>query len=378
MELYESFYNEPIYKYLNNCLHKTYDSESELKMLQSIRDYVDSRIDECAIASEEEIRNGYTDEFGVLYTYDGVKLIKGHEELTNYVIRTGTKIICDNAFKDCRQLNAISIPDTVEIIGHGSFCRCRRLKSIQLPYSVKKIKGQCFWYCQDLTRAIMPKIDYVSEELFVGCKLEEFEIPESVTTLEKSCFASCDFKDIIIPKYVKTIEKMAFFNCKKLETIQIESSILEKIDEDAFKQCESIKRIYVPNGKKDYFTHLFPEQFADIIIEENKIDNGKKKSIIEEIEFPLKYTLAKEPIGTIISFLDFKKIYSNWEIWAAGDSKEGIIYYGIFSDDNKNIVITKVSNKVSQYSDQAMKYAQNNLVIRVINTQRYLLCEKWE
>ena len=49
--------------------------------MDAIRDFINLRIDECAIASEEEIKNGFTDELGVLYSYDRVKLIKGDKEI---------------------------------------------------------------------------------------------------------------------------------------------------------------------------------------------------------------------------------------------------------------------------------------------------------
>ena len=120
-----------------------------------------------------------------------------------------------------------------------------------------------------MTNAYLPKIDYVPENSFVGCKLEDIEIPSTVTVLEDSCFASCDFKEIVIPEYVKSIEKMAFACCKKLETIKFEASFVEKIDKEAFKQCNSLKSIYVPQGKKDYFKNLLPEKIGDYVVEYN-------------------------------------------------------------------------------------------------------------
>lgn len=379
MDPYESFFIEPICKHLSQCLHDTYDSKSELKMLHAIRDFINLRIDECAIASEEEIKNGFTDELGVLYSYDRVKLIKGDKDLKHYVIKTGTKIICDNAFTDCTFLSSISIPDTVEIIGHSSFCRCVNLKSIQIPNSVKRIKGECFWYCRELAQAYMPEIDYIPEDSFVGCKLEEFEIPPTVRILEKSCFASCHFKEIVIPQYVKSIEKRSFYCCRNLETIKFESSFVEKIDEEAFKECDSIKHIYVPKGKKEYFIGLLPEEVANFVTEYD-IENNEniKKSIWEEMDISLEYSQAKESAGTIWTLSDFLKIYNNWEIWTGADSKKGLIYFGVFGDDNKNFVVAMVSQKVGEYSTQALEKAKSNLIVKVTSSRRYLLCEKWE
>ena len=45
-----------------------------------------------------EIKNSFTDEYGVIYSRDGKCLLKGRE-LEDYVIREGTEIICDRAFQ---------------------------------------------------------------------------------------------------------------------------------------------------------------------------------------------------------------------------------------------------------------------------------------
>ena len=76
-------------------------------------------------ATNAELKEAITDEFGVKYSKDGRKLLKAPYELNGtYSIRKGTKIICDWAFADCKSLSSIVIPDSVTSIGDYAFGEC--------------------------------------------------------------------------------------------------------------------------------------------------------------------------------------------------------------------------------------------------------------
>ncbi len=46
----------------------------------------------------DEIDNGVEDEFGVVYSRDRKRLLKGNPKLKSYVVKKGTRVICDGAF----------------------------------------------------------------------------------------------------------------------------------------------------------------------------------------------------------------------------------------------------------------------------------------
>ena len=75
-------------------------------------------------ATNAELNEAITDEFGVKYSKDGRKLLKVPYELngTNS-IKEGVRIICDEAFLDL-SLRSIVIPEGVTSIGHGAFWGC--------------------------------------------------------------------------------------------------------------------------------------------------------------------------------------------------------------------------------------------------------------
>ncbi len=69
---------------------------------------------------------------------------------------TGVTYIADSAFKDCKFISQIILPDTVEVIGEESFYGCIALESIELPESLKIINDTAFWNCQSLKQLIIP------------------------------------------------------------------------------------------------------------------------------------------------------------------------------------------------------------------------------
>ena len=58
--------------------------------------------------TEEDLANSWTDEFGVKYSKDRKRLLKAPKYLKAYVIRSGTKVISDEAFSFC-SLTGITI-----------------------------------------------------------------------------------------------------------------------------------------------------------------------------------------------------------------------------------------------------------------------------
>ena len=91
-----------------------------------------------AILSAEDLANAVEDEFGVKYSKDGLRLLKSNENITNYVVKAGTRVICDGAFAACRGLTSVTIPNSVTSIGDYAFASCKSLKYIIIPPGTKE------------------------------------------------------------------------------------------------------------------------------------------------------------------------------------------------------------------------------------------------
>ena len=109
-----------------------------------------------AIVSAEDLANAVEDEFGVKYSKDGLRLLKANENITNYVVKAGTRVICDYAFFRCSGLTSITIPNSVTSIGDHAFVDCSGLTSVAIPNSVTSIGYRAFEGCDGLQSIIIP------------------------------------------------------------------------------------------------------------------------------------------------------------------------------------------------------------------------------
>ena len=255
--------------------------------------------------TDEEIANGIEDEYGVLYSPDGKRLLKGNEDITSYTVKEGTKVICDKAFNfvisnsslqsivipesvteigdgtfwGCDSLQSIVIPDSVTEIGKEAFYGCYLLQNIVIPNSVTSIGDSTFWSSTSLQSIVIPDsvteiadkafpfgidltshsnrfvvendllIDLVEKRLIQCLKgREHIVIPDSVTIIGDRAFHWCSsLQSIVIPESVTSIGDRAFVSCDSLQSIVIPDSVTE-IGNSAFCRCDSLQSIVIPDS----------------------------------------------------------------------------------------------------------------------------------
>mgnify|MGYP004519488051 FL=1 len=166
--------------------------------------------------TEEDIRNGIQDEFGVAYSKDGERLLKATRYLSGrYMIKEGTKVICNGAFYWCRPLR-INIPNSATSIGECAFIRYQSLTRINIPDSMTSIGDNAFRDCESLTSINLPdRVTSIGNSAFRGCEqLTSINIPDSVTSIGNSAFCGCEsLTSINIPDRVTSIGNSAFWGC---------------------------------------------------------------------------------------------------------------------------------------------------------------------
>ena len=178
----------------------------------------------------EDKENGIEDERGVTYSKDGKRLLKAPRNLSgHYMIKEGTKVICDRAFDYC-SLTSINLPNSVTSIGEWAFYECRSLTSINIPHSVTSIGHSAFSWCDSLTSINIPNsVTTIGDEAFYECKsLTSINIPDSVTSIGDGAFDECSsLASINIPDSVTSIGNAAFSKCESLTNINIPDSVIK-------------------------------------------------------------------------------------------------------------------------------------------------------
>ena len=203
------------------------------------------------------------------------------------------------AFSGCSSLQSIDIPNSVTSIGERAFSRCSSLQSIVIPNSVTKIGDNAFRNCSTLQSINIsddnPNYASVDGILFnkelstiiklpEGGKIEVYNIPKSITAIEKWAFGGCSALKSInvsddnpnytsvdgilfnkqlstiikfpqrgnievynIPNSVTTIGDGAFWGCSLLQSIDIPNSV-KRIGGCAFWGCLALQCIDIPNS----------------------------------------------------------------------------------------------------------------------------------
>jgi len=159
------------------------------------------------------------------YAYDKQPWRSIRSSILHVIIGEGITSIGQNNIFDCRNLESIIIPNTIEFIEYGAIAYTDKLTKINIPASVKNIANGAFSSNNQLTSVVVSENNefYSSYDgvlynktktslLFypIGKKNKYFSIPYFVTTLGDFAFLyCCNLKTIYIPNSVKTIGDMS-------------------------------------------------------------------------------------------------------------------------------------------------------------------------
>ena len=139
------------------------------------------------IISKDDFDMTFVDEYGVIYSADKKRLLKGPTEQVkrgnhnwtkgvlggSYSVRPGTVSICDKAFYNCKDLTAVILPQSVKEIGNKSFYSCMNLVSINMNEGLVKIGDDAFRDCKQLHSIHLPEsIKSVGKNAFAGCAIK--------------------------------------------------------------------------------------------------------------------------------------------------------------------------------------------------------------
>lgn len=292
-------------------------------------------------------KEGVKDEYGVLYSADGLILIKGVNSVS-YIIKDGTRIIADNAFEECKDLMSIILPDTVVAIGTRAFYNCCNLRHISIPLSVSKICSEAFMFCSSLASIHIPNDQaLLGEGVFFGCsKLKMVTLPQYMTKIPKDLFSNCSqLEALSIPETVTEFGERSFMNCRSLESIPISQNI-KSLGDQCFCSCKRYKKIIIPSS----ITHIGKNVFAGI--DEPEITCHSAKYIISD------YTLYSH---------DYKMLISTWKVCNQYVVRPEVRTIGAYAFANGQYSNIYIPDTVLSIEDHAFAYCRELESIRLPN-----------
>lgn len=188
------------------------------------------------------------DENNTVYSsYEGALYDEAKKKLIQYPIASETEVY--------------ELPTTVEIIDSYAFSGATKLKELTLSPNMKEIMDHAFYNCKVLEKVFgYDGIEFIGESAFEkNPKFIEFDIPDTVTTIEKRAFADCtSLVDMELPAALLSLGEEAFINCAKLkgttivvdeETTYTEFVIPEgttTLGNGIFYNCKAIEKAIFP------------------------------------------------------------------------------------------------------------------------------------
>lgn len=172
--------------------------------------------------------------------------------------------IADRAFRKCSNLKTVFIPDTVTSIGYRAFQGCTGLASIVVPNSVSRIDGGAFEGCAGLTEITIPfvgqevdsKYNYFFGYIFGSFSGNDDHIPDGLvsvnisqcTSIPDNAFKNCDkITQVCLPNGLTKIGESAFKGCDGITQISLPNGLIE-IGESAFEKCSNLTNVEIPAG----------------------------------------------------------------------------------------------------------------------------------
>jgi hypothetical protein len=165
-----------------------------------------------------------------LQDFEGVRIIRcfGSEK----EIRIGKEIETVGAYSFFRhsvsiiRFESMSQLSLIEKLGFGW---CSNLQSISIPPLVKILGDYCFQCCDSL-------------------EVVSFEPDSQLVRIEESAFSGCgSLKSIALPSTLEVIGRSCFFCCGKLEAVILtQDSKLVRIEPEAFGMCFCLRSLSLP------------------------------------------------------------------------------------------------------------------------------------
>ena len=236
---------------------------------------------ECIILDDARI-------IGVKYL--GVKSVKIPEQVTIGEKEHNVTVIEACAFANCRALERVEFPETLEWIGEHAFFGCASLTKVHLGRNVRYVAENAFENCAKLEEVsvaggnkhmivkdriyygpqphrdgygiifvprdleggitLLDGLKQINEHAFRKCRgITSVTIPDSVTSIGWGAFAFCDsLTSVTIGNGVTSIRGYAFYKCTSLTSVTIPDSVTS-IGQSAFSRCTSLTSITIPDRR---------------------------------------------------------------------------------------------------------------------------------
>ena len=215
------------------------------------------------------------------------------KEDTSFDVPENVNIIYNHAFYNSQNLQKVKMPASLSLISNFAFGNSKALKYVDMSQvKFKEINDYTFENCTQLDSISMPEsIVLIGEGAFKNCSnMADIKLYERIRSIEKDAFKGCkNLKNISFKTEGLELGKGAFQDCVKLDSIEMNVSTIN-FNDSVFVGCNDLRAIKIscsPNNTHQYEnSYLLPIDENGNVTENNRILYVNKSSLDEYKNHP--------------------------------------------------------------------------------------------
>ena len=146
------------------------------------------------------------------------------------------RTVAQEAFSECKSLRTVKFSDGLEVLGTSGYQRGKStdhgvfqgsaLEAVRLPSTLRRIEYNAFRSCRNLKHIALPeRLEYIGAFCFCESALESLVVPPSVREIEDGAFCDCRaLREVKFSEGIKTIKQGVFMRTA-IECLQLPSSL---------------------------------------------------------------------------------------------------------------------------------------------------------
>ena len=192
-----------------------------------------------------------------------VGVIKSHRKLSPFTRKSVIRIVGEAAWRSCRQLQVVHLPETVVSLLHGAFSGCQVLRVVTAP-GCKHFGTKVFEECCSLTQigvtqcpgnTLAPQAQ-LRPRVFQGCTaLQHLDLGKSGCSptnpnrsLPDCCFLEAGIVALFLPSDFNRIGTAACVSCQQLQTVDLSQTCVIELLGSTFAYCSQLQQLSLPRN----------------------------------------------------------------------------------------------------------------------------------